>query len=184
MLRVRNARSRRLKDYMVDSDQAPITQLMLTVQFFPHIQNLNPIDLADLYAPFRADFPVFEQVPRAGPMPLDVNDTVAEVSFGLAPRYRFVDNRNEFSIFLQNDRFSLNWGRVNALDGPSEYPGFDSILSKAFEFWGGYLQACLSGTSNFLRWLEKLFTQTCSKSKIWTGCHRSIRSLIQILNLR
>ena len=51
-------------------NDSPITQVILTVQFAPPV-NFSPAQVSDAFNEFRSELPVFEQVGRAGPMPVD-----------------------------------------------------------------------------------------------------------------
>jgi len=115
-------------------EKAPITQLGMTVQFNPPLLPLNPIDLADAYAPFRPAFPIFEQVARAGPMPLEAGVFELMSPFG-HPRNVFFSPDRALAIFFQEDRFTYLWNRTNGFDEASGYPGFSECLKSAIEHW-------------------------------------------------
>lgn len=111
---------------------APIVQVMLTLQFAPPLSNLDPVTVADVFNAFRAEFPVFEQVARAGPMPVDPD--VLEIPNPLgSPRNSFLTDDRSKAIMFQDDRFSFLWQRKPGSD--LEYPGYDAIVSEALAHW-------------------------------------------------
>lgn len=115
-------------------DNAPITQLLLTLQFVPPVASLGPIEIAACSAEFRDEFPHFEQVSRAGPMPTD--PSVAELSLSIGPaRTRLSTSDGSRSILFQEDRFSYGWDRIVNLEESSGYPGFEIILTDAIKIW-------------------------------------------------
>lgn len=113
---------------------APITQLMLTVQFAPPIEPLGPIEIAECYASLRNDYPNFEQINRAGPMHPDPSVVELQMPFGVA-RTKLSSADGSRTILFQEDRFSCGWDRVDSLTGPSGYPGYDHVLADALEGW-------------------------------------------------
>ena len=139
-------------------EEAPITAMMLTVQFAPPLPSLNLPQLVDAYNPFRQEFPGFDQLPPAGPMPL--NMSMQNVFFPPTPRSRFLTADERYHILFQNDRFSFAWNRLSPLSQPPEYPGFVAVLE---------------GNANALNatWTEPAalsgFTQTSIVGPITTG---------------
>ena len=112
------------------SDAAPIKQLLLTVQFQPAMASLNVTDLAGLRAAFLDDFPIFNQIGRAGPMGFRPDQVV--LPFGNVagmPRLQFIDADLSHEILFQEDRVSVGWSRTSPFNAPSGYPGFESVLT-------------------------------------------------------
>lgn len=134
-------------------DPAPITRLLLTLQFKQVLASLTILDWAELRALFAEDFPVFGQVPRAGPMPTTLGDAVIELGTGW-PRLSMSSADLSRTILIQDDRVSFGWNRVAPLTADPEYPGFTAILSD--------MLAILSAITDFLkeRALEVLAIRT------------------------
>lgn len=109
----------------------PVVQLILTASFAPTLDTLNMLDIADLFGEFREHYPVFQHLPRAGPMSfvpfqasLELNHNMPRVGFGNA------DISEQF--MFQNDRLTFAWTRTTGLSENANYPGFDAIASKLY----------------------------------------------------
>jgi uncharacterized protein (TIGR04255 family) len=112
-------------------DAAPIKHLMLTVQFQPAMLSLNVTDLAGLRAIFADDYPIFNQLNRAGPMGFSLEQVGMPFSVGAGmPRLQFVSSDLAYEILFQEDRVSFGWSRTAPFEAPSNYPGFESILAR------------------------------------------------------
>jgi uncharacterized protein (TIGR04255 family) len=108
---------------------APISQLFLTIQFEPAASGISVLDLAALRELFAAEYPVFGQIPRAGPMIYDPTEVTIEPNSGL-PRLSFVNEDLALSIFFQDDRVSVGWDRTTPLNAEPNYPGFTATLER------------------------------------------------------
>lgn len=108
-------------------DNAPIVQLLLTVSFLPALPDLSIIDLADFYALFRQEYPVFRQVARAGPMSFSPMPEMADLGHMVGPpRLAFSTEETERQVLFQNDRLSYGWNRTSSLKSGPNYPGFSA----------------------------------------------------------
>lgn len=119
----------------------PIAQLVLTVSFEPTLDNLSIIDIADLFRQYERDFPIFQQVNRAGPM--STNPFEVKIDGGGMPRTMFANEALDWQVAFQNDRLSLLWARAKPLDQVPDYPGF-TVVADRFA----------SALATFKRWLE------------------------------
>lgn len=132
---------------------APIVQMLLTVQFQPAAQSLTIIEWADLRALFEADFPVFAQVSRAGPMNPDPR--VEQLTFAIGgegmPRLQLLSEDLAVVVYLQDDRVSVGWARRAPLDADPGYPGFDHLLGQL-----------LSVLATVLKFIEERAVETVS----------------------
>ncbi len=120
------------KEIDVDSENAnaPVVEMLVTVQFSPSLDTLSIIDMADLYGLFRSDFPVFSQVPRAGPMSFDPVEAIVHIEqTGDQPRLSFASEDLSRLVVFQNDRLSFGWLRVAPLHNNPSYPGFQNIFA-------------------------------------------------------
>ena len=115
------------------AETAPITQLYLTVLVSPPAQPLNPIQLSDVFQRFRGDYPLFEQVARAGPMQLP-DDADGFIALG-GPRTRFGTADGSECILFQEDRMTYAWMRTADFNEDAGYPGYDAIFAKALAHW-------------------------------------------------
>jgi uncharacterized protein (TIGR04255 family) len=115
---------------MLSIKNPPIMQLVLTVSFTPPLEGLSIIDLADLYAQFRDEFPIFAQVQRAGAMsykPFEATMTVGDM-----PRVIFGAEGASVQVGFQSDRLTMLWSRTTPIAAPANYPGFDDIVARYF----------------------------------------------------
>ncbi len=112
-------------------DAAPIKQLLLTVQFEPAMVTLDVTDLAGLRAVFADEFPIFNQINRAGPMGFRPEQSGMPFTVGTGmPRLQFVSADLAYEVMFQEDRVSFGWSRTSPFDAPSNYPGFESLLAR------------------------------------------------------
>lgn len=119
----------------LSADEAPVVQLLLTASFSPSLDFLSIIDLADLYALFREDYPVFQQVNRAAPMTADPSQVqLPGIQVGALPRLSFSTADSSRRMMFQSDRFSFGWARISDLSELSGYPGFDAIYGLFREY--------------------------------------------------
>ncbi|MEG3162265.1 hypothetical protein U1763_17320 [Sphingomonas sp. LB2R24] len=119
----------------LSAEKAPVVQLLLTASFSPSLDFLSIIDLADLYALFREDYPVFRQISRAAPMTADPFQVrVESIQVGALPRLSFTAADPSRHMMFQSDRFSFGWARVSDLSEPSDYPGFDALYALFREY--------------------------------------------------
>jgi len=121
---------------------APVVQLLLTVSFSPPIENLTILDLASVAALFRDEFPVFQQIARAGPMSAQANadHAIFPAWVSATPRISMSSTESRFQLLFQNDRLSFGWVRGSSLDEPNDYPGFTEIFEN-FETHVGQIVA-------------------------------------------
>lgn len=117
------------------SSKAPITQIALTVQFGPPVSPLNPLELAAAITQFSNEFPNFQPVNRAGPMPVEPNVQQVEFQVNAAMRTSLSSADGQWSLLFQEDRFTLGWNRTAPLQGDSGYPGYAHVLQKALNGW-------------------------------------------------
>ena len=111
-----------------DAINPPIVQLVLTASFEPALDNLSIIDLADLFRQFENEFPIFQQVNRAGPM--SVNPFDAQIDAGGMPRMMFASGDMDWQVAFQNDRLSMLWVRTKPLSEAPSYPGFTAVADR------------------------------------------------------
>lgn len=110
----------------------PISQLLLTLRFEPAAVGLSILDLGKIRELFSADYPVFQEVARAGPMPLHPANVEPEVG-GIMPRLQFLSEDLSLKVLFQDDRVTVGWSRVSPLDQDADYPGFSVTLSRLIE---------------------------------------------------
>ena len=111
---------------------APITQVMLTLQFQPFLGALNIVQLADVRNLFAEGYPIFSQILRAGPM----TGKLSELPIGAEsrmPRLQLIKSDLSGGIAFQEDRISLSWDRTALLEHDDGYPGFDAVLDEFLE---------------------------------------------------
>ncbi|WCP71585.1 TIGR04255 family protein [Sphingomonas hankookensis] len=106
----------------------PIVQLVLTVSFEPALDNLSIIDLADLFRQYEREFPIFQQVNRAGPM--SANPFEMKLEVGGLPRMMFASPAMDWQVAFQNDRLSVLWARTKPMDQAPDYPGFTAVADR------------------------------------------------------
>lgn len=110
------------------ADNAPIVHLLLTASFAPAIELLSIIDLAELFKLFEADYPVFQQLHRAGQMSANAQTgTFMVENVSTSPRVSFTSADLSSFMFFQDDRFSMGWNRSTASD---IYPGFQAVYDQ------------------------------------------------------
>ena len=110
-----------------DTDNAPVVQLLLTVQFEPELTDLSIVDLADLFERYRERYPNFEQIVRAGPMSPDPITQTVTLAAPAMPRVGFYTQARDEHVLFQEDRLSVGWQRVTPPGEPSGYPGFSQV---------------------------------------------------------
>ena len=112
---------------------APITQVIITVQFATALRALNALEISEIYQAFASDFPVYEQIAAAGPMPYKLTqlDGTEPVDYEMPniPRLSLSAPDRGRLIMIQHDRFSCGWQRTVPLGDEDGYPGFAEILS-------------------------------------------------------
>ena len=105
---------------------------MATVQFVEPFPNFDVIELGKLAELFLDQFPTFNQVNPAGPMPTNIAQLTGfeETRPAVAnfPRLKFDTKDGQFTLLIQQDRMSCSWQRSPTEDGNSLYPGFEAIL--------------------------------------------------------
>lgn len=119
-----------MKPHMGDSqsDGAPVVQLLMTLAFQEAIVGIGLLELAEIAALYRDEFPVFGQIGRAGPMGINPNEVA--VMIGGMPRISLSTGDARYNIFLQEDRLSFGWNRTSPLDSPHDYPGFSATYKR------------------------------------------------------
>ena len=120
-----------------DFDNAPVTQMVLTVSFGPQLSGLTMLDVADLYNGFKDRYPVFQQVPVAQPMSAAMPQQQPIFQFGpvpsMLPRALFADSLLQTSVMFQHDRLSFSWGRLAPLGERDTYPGHDAVIATLYD---------------------------------------------------
>jgi uncharacterized protein (TIGR04255 family) len=116
------------------NDGAPVVQILLTLSFEPSLTDLTVLDLAELAHLYRAEFPIFQQLVRAGPMTLASDEQQPNLTglMGL-PRIAMSTSDSREHVYLQNDRLSYGWTRTTPLGSAHDYPGFTAVKTKLFE---------------------------------------------------
>jgi uncharacterized protein (TIGR04255 family) len=111
-------------------DAAPIKQVLLTVQFQPAMSQLNVLDLAAMRNVFADEYPLFNQVNRAGPMGYQPEVTTMQFALAGMPRLQFLEAQLSFEVMFQEDRISVGWNRTTPFSATSNYPGFEAVLAR------------------------------------------------------
>lgn len=105
---------------------------MVTAQFAEPLPNFNIIELGRLAERFLEEFPTFNQINPAGPMPTNIAQLTGleEMRAPVAnfPRLKFDTLDGQFTLLIQQDRLSISWQRSPDENGKSVYPGFEDIL--------------------------------------------------------
>lgn len=112
------------------TDNPPVIQVLITVQFEPALSTLNLLQAGELANQFIDRYPLFTQISRAGPMPAQFGVQSLEVNLGGMPRLQLVSSDLDYRVYLQDDRFSVGWSRTGLLDENPNYPGFPEVLSR------------------------------------------------------
>lgn len=110
-------------------DSAPVTQLMVTVQFQPFLSGLNVVHLAEIRSLFADSHPIVNSIGRAGPMAARLGEPPFGAA-GMLPRLQLLKADLSGSILVQDDRISLSWDRTTSLADPDLYPGFEAIFAE------------------------------------------------------
>ena len=125
------------------SQPAPITQMVVTLNFGSALAGLNLVEVVRLYEQaFEADFPVLQPIPPAGPMSANLAQVVGGQTATIPtswPRLRFSSEDHSYVVMLQFDRLSFGWARV---DEEKSYPGHTFMFSewtKHFEALGEWV---------------------------------------------
>lgn len=121
------------------SADAPVQQVMITLQFADLIVPLHALQISRFYEMVREILPNFDQVAPAGPMPTSIPAMIGvEPEPFIAsnfPRIR-LSGSDESEIFLfQHDRISFAWHKS---DKSVLYPGFEAALDRLFFFLEKY----------------------------------------------
>lgn len=127
----------------VSAENAPVVHLLLTVSFSPPLDLLTIIDIAEVYGLFREEFPVFQQISRAGAMTLQSPPPLTFESTGLPPRVSFSTADLSYAVLFQGDRLSMGWTRTSPLGSAAGYPGFEVLFAR-FVAKMGILRSWLS----------------------------------------
>lgn len=107
----------------------PVVEMLLTVQFSPPLLNLNLLNIAELAGALKEQYPLFNQVDRAGPMSPFHGQPAAFIASNM-PRIMLLSEDLSFRVYFQDDRLSVGWNRVVGLSDPANYPGFDEIFTR------------------------------------------------------
>lgn len=118
----------------------PITEMVLTTQFEPSLLALGILDVATVFESFKDRFPVFKEVPQAGPMRPDPRSAVTH-AISAIPRLQFATEDLSRLVLFQNDRFSFAWQRTTSLEEQCDYPTFEPILEEYISERGRFLDA-------------------------------------------
>jgi uncharacterized protein (TIGR04255 family) len=119
----------------------PIVQMVATIQFAPVLDGATMLDIVELYKEFAADYPVFQQLPRASEMTADPEEVITasmKPVEGELPRALFVSEDLRTSVVMQVDRFACSWQRESAADSAADYPGHESMLNLLYRNLGRF----------------------------------------------
>jgi uncharacterized protein (TIGR04255 family) len=115
---------------------APVSEMTLTISFTPDLSGLTMLDVVELYEKFRHRYPFFQHLPIAEPMTATptIGYAMPQLSVGpqppVLPRANFSAADLQTALFFQFDRMTTAWRRQAPLGAPDTYPGFERMLQK------------------------------------------------------
>lgn len=119
-----------------DYDRPPVTEVALGIQFAP--LQLRSIDLGPLREVWRDAYPEVQEAPALAPaLEVDQLRPMPIIQFGPVPmsRHLFLSPDQVRLIQVQQDRFILNWRRVQP---DTEYPRYPSLRAELVDRLGQF----------------------------------------------
>lgn len=123
----------------------PVVEVVMGVQFDP-LDKMKAVHLGEFFSAWKADYPAATDMPPIPPATEVFGDEVAgrrtlQISFGQPqaqiPRQWFEDANGNL-VQIQDDRFVVNWRKVEG----QKYPSYKKICPSFFKHYDKFKQHC------------------------------------------